>query len=150
MKKSLLLAAAFAFAAASPSFAQTAAPASSAPTQLPTHRVKHMKAAKTPEQSAEHHTAMLTKNLSLTADQQTKVKQIMLAQAQAADAIKAKYPDATQRQAMHQEIEASRATYQAQLQSVLTADQASKFTAMQQAHKHKNKGEHGAQPKVKS
>jgi protein CpxP len=144
MKKFLLLAAAFAFAAASPSVAQTtAAPAAMA-------KGHHGKHQKTPEQSAEHHTAMLTKKLSLTPEQQAKVKQIMLAQAQEADAIKAKYPDATQRQAMHQEITAGRAKYQTQLQAVLNADQMSKFTALQQTHQHKNKGERGAQTKVKS
>jgi protein CpxP len=144
MKKFLLLAAAFAFAAASPSVAQTT------PTPAAMAKGHHGKHQKTPEQSAEHHTAMLTKKLSLTPEQQAKVKQIMLAQAQEADAIKAKYPDATQRQAMHQEITAGRAKYQTQLQAVLNADQMSKFTALQQTHQHKNKGERGAQTKVKS
>jgi protein CpxP len=146
MKKSLLLAVAFAFAAASPSFAQT----TPAPTPTAMAKGHHGKHQKTPEQSAEHHTAMLTKKLSLTTDQQAKVKQLLLAQAQEADAIKAKYPDATQRQAMHQEITAGRAKYQAQLQAVLNPDQLSKFAALQQTHQHKNKGERGAQTKVKS
>jgi protein CpxP len=144
MKKFLLLAAAFAFAAASPSIAQTT------PTPAAMAKGHHGKHHKTPEQSAEHHTAMLTKKLSLTTDQQAKVKQILLAQAQEADAIKAKYPDATQRQAMHQEITAGRTKYQAQLQAVLNPDQMSKFAALQQTHQHKNKGERGAQNKVKS
>jgi protein CpxP len=144
MKKFLLLAAAFAFAAASPSIAQTT------PTPAAMTKGHHGKHHKTPEQSAEHHTAMLTKKLSLTTDQQAKVKQILLAQAQEADAIKAKYPDATQRQAMHQEITAGRTKYQAQLQAVLNPDQMSKFAALQQTHQHKNKGERGAQNKVKS
>jgi protein CpxP len=144
MKKFLFLAAAFAFAAASPSVAQTT------PTPAAMAKGHHGKHQKTPEQSAEHHTAMLTKKLSLTTDQQAKVKQILLAQAQEADAIKAKYPDATQRQAMHQEITAGRAKYQTQLQAVLNADQMSKFAALQQTHQHKNKGERGAQTKVKS
>jgi protein CpxP len=144
MKKFLLLAAAFAFAAASPSIAQTT------PTAAAMAKGHHGKHHKTPEQSAEHHTAMLTKKLSLTTDQQAKVKQILLAQAQEADAIKAKYPDATQRQAMHQEITAGRTKYQAQLQAVLNPDQMSKFAALQQTHQHKNKGERGAQNKVKS
>jgi protein CpxP len=146
MKKSLLLAAFFATIAASPSFAQTT------PAPTPTAMAKGYlgKHHKTPEQSAEHHTAMLTKKLSLTTDQQAKVKQIMLAQAQEADAIKAKYPAATQRQAMHQEIEASRAKYQTQLQAVLSPDQMTKYTALQQERQHKNKSDHNAQAKVKS
>jgi protein CpxP len=146
MKKSLLLAAAFAFAAATTSFAQT----TPAPTPTAAAKGHHGKHHKTPEQSAEHHTAMLTKKLSLTADQQAKVKQIMVAQAQEADAIKAKYPAATQRQAMHQEITATRAKYQAQLQAILNADQLTKYTALQQERQHKHKGEHDAQTKVKS
>jgi protein CpxP len=144
MKKFLLLAAAFAFAAASPSVAQTT------PTPAAVAKGHHGKHHKTPEQSAEHHTAMLTKKLSLTADQQAKVKQIMLAQAQEATAIKAKYSGATQRQAMHQEITAGRTKYQAQLQAVLNADQLTKYTALQQERQHKPKGEHHAQAKVKS
>ena len=147
MKKSLLLAA-FAFASVASSFAQTT-PAAPAPTHLPTHRVQRMgKQAKSPEQSADHHTAMLTKKLNLTAEQQPKVRQILLAQAQEAQAIKAKYPDATQRQAMHQEMQAGRAKYQQQLQAVLSADQQGKLAALQQERHHK--GEHGGKMKAKS
>lgn len=145
MKKSLLLLAALATATAS--FAQTTpAPA----TQLPTHRVFRMghSQAKTPEQRADHHTAMLTKKLSLTAAQQPQVRQILLAQAQEAQAIQAKYQTPDQRRAMHQEMQAGHAKYQQQLQSVLTADQFSKLTAMKQAH-HRH-GEHGGPLKNKS
>jgi protein CpxP len=145
MKKSLLLLAAMAFATAS--FAQTTPAAT---TQLPTHRVHRMGkgAHKTPEQRAEHRTAMLTKKLSLTADQQAKVQQIMLAQAQEGQALKAKYPAKEQRQALHQEMKAGHAKYEAQLQGVLTADQFGKLTAMQKEHHHR--GEHGDKQKAKS
>ncbi|MVN78184.1 hypothetical protein GO988_17790 [Hymenobacter sp. HMF4947] len=144
MKKSLILAA-LAFASVTTSFAQ--APATTT-TQLPTHSVLHRgKQHKTPEQSADHHTAMLTKKLSLTAEQQPKVRQILLAQAQEAQAIKAKYPAADQRQAMHQEMKAGRAKYQQQLQGVLTADQQGKLAALKQEH---HKGEHGGKTKMKS
>jgi protein CpxP len=145
MKKSLLLLAALAFATAG--FAQTA-PATT--TQLPTHRVHRMGqgAHKTPEQRADHHTAMLTKKLALSADQQAKVHQIMLAQAQEGQALQAKYPAKEQRQARHQEMKAGHAKYQAQLQGVLSADQYGKLTAMQKEHHHK--GEHGGKTKAKS
>lgn len=145
MKKSLLLLAAMAFATAS--FAQTA-PATT--THLPTHRVHRMGQGqpKTPEQRADHHTAMLTKKLSLTPDQQPKVRQILLAQAQEGQALRAQYPTKEQRQAHRQELKAGHAKYQAQLQGVLTPDQYGKLTAMQKEHHHK--GEHGGKAKAKS
>jgi protein CpxP len=131
------------------SFAQTT-PATTTTTQLPTHRVHRMGKGehKSPEQRAEQRTAMLTKKLSLTADQQTKVQQIMLAQAQEAQALKAKYPAQEQRQALHQEMKAGHAKYQAQLQGVLTADQYGKLAAMKKEHHHR--GEHADKQKAKS
>jgi len=146
MKKPLLLLAALAFATAS--FAQTTPAATT--TQLPTHGVHRMGKGKhhTPEQRAEHRTAMLTKKLGLTAEQQPKVKQIMLAQAQEGQALKAKYPAQEQRQALHQEMKAGHAKYQAQLQGVLTPDQYGKLAAMKKEHHHR--GEHGGQQKAKS
>lgn len=145
MKKSLLLLAAMAFATAS--FAQTTPAAT---TQLPTHRVHRMGqgAHKTPEQRADHRTAMLTKKLALSADQQAKVHQIVLAQAQEGQALQAKYPAKEQRQARHQELKAGHAKYQAQLQGVLSADQYGKLTALQKEHHHK--GARGAKQQGKS
>jgi Spy/CpxP family protein refolding chaperone len=149
MKKSLLLLAAMAFATAS--FAQT-----TAPTQLPTHRVHRMgdhkkgdHQAKTPEQRADRHTAMLTKKLSLTADQQPKVRQILLAQAQEAKALKEQYPTADQRKTRHDAMKAGQAKYQAQLQGVLKPDQYSKLLAMKQERHHKG-GKHGDKSKTKA
>jgi protein CpxP len=137
---------------ATASFAQT-----TPPTQLPTHRVHRMgdqskpkgDHAKTPEQRADKHTAMLTKKLSLTADQQPKVRQILLAQAQEAQALKAQYPADNQRQARHEAMKAGQANYQAQLQSVLKPDQYSKLVAMKQDRHHKG-GKHGDKSKTKA
>lgn len=146
MKKSLLLLAAMAFATAS--FAQTATTTN----QRPTHRVHrmgmHKGAHKTPEQRAEQRTAMLVKKLGLSADQQAKVQQIMLAQAQEGQALKAKYPAKEQRQALHQEMKAGHAKYQTQLQGVLTADQYGKLAALKKEHH--QRGGHGDKQKVKS
>ena len=151
MKKSLLLLVAMAFATAS--FAQT-----TTPTQLPTHRVHRMgdhakgkgdHQAKTPEQRADKHTAMLTKKLSLTADQQPKVRQILLAQAQEAKALKEQYPTADQRKALHEAMKAGQTKYQAQLQGVLKPDQYSKLLAMKQERHHKG-GKHGDKSKTKA
>ena len=143
MKKPLFLLAAMAIATAS--FAQT----TPAPTQLPTHRVHRMgNHHKTPEQRADHRTAMLTKKLNLTAAQQPQVHQILLAQAQEGQALRAQYPAKEQRQARHQAMQAGRAKYQAQLQGVLSADQYGKLQAMRQEHQHK--GEHGGQGPAKS
>ena len=132
MKKSLFLLAAMAFATAS--FAQTA-PATA--TQLPTHRVMRMghHQPKSPEQRAEQHTKMLTKKLSLSTDQQARVRQLSLAQAQESQAIKAKYQTPEQRQAMRQEMKTGHDKYQAQLQGILTADQRTKLAALKQEHK---------------
>ena len=148
MKNSLLLLAAMALTTTS--FAQT-----TTPTQLPTHRVMrlgdHTKAqgdhhkAKTPEQRADKHTAMLTKKLSLTTAQQPKVRQILLAQAQESQALKAQYPADNQRQTRHDAMQAGKAKYQAQLQGVLNPDQYSKLLAMKQEHHHKG-GKRGGQP----
>lgn len=150
MKKSLLLLAAMAFATAS--FAQ--APATT--TQLPTHRVHRMgdhkkgdHQAKTPEQRADRHTAMLTKKLGLTADQQPQVRQILLAQAQEATALQEQYPTADQRKTRHEAMKAGQAKYQAQLQAVLKPDQYSKLLAMKQEHHHKG-GKHGDKSKAKA
>ncbi|WP_151087324.1 hypothetical protein [Hymenobacter baengnokdamensis] len=140
MKKSLLLLASMAFATAS--FAQTT-PAT-ATTAVTAH---HGKRHKTPEQRADHRTAMLTKKLSLSADQQAKVHQILLSQAQEAATIRAKYPAEAQRQAMHQAMEAGQARYQTQLQGVLSAEQFGKLQAMRQEHQHKEKGEPGSKAK---
>jgi protein CpxP len=145
MKKSLLLLAAMAFATAS--FAQITATT----TQLPTHRVQRMgkdKAAKSPEQRADKHTAMLTQKLSLTAAQQPQVRQILLAQAQETQALKAQYPADNQRQARHEAMKAGHAKYQTQLQGVLSADQYSKLLALKQEH-HKG-GKHGDKSKAKA
>ena len=134
MKKPLLLLAALAFATAS--FAQTTpTPAQTAQA----HHGQHHKPAKTPAQRADHRTAMLTKKLSLTAAQQPQVHQILLAQAQEGQALKAQYPAKEQRPARHQARQASRAKYQQQLQAVLSADQYGKLQAMRQQHQHKGK-----------
>ncbi|QKG51359.1 hypothetical protein [Hymenobacter sp. BRD67] len=137
MKKSLLLLASMAFATAS--FAQTT-PATAA-------TAHHGKRHKTPEQRADHRTAMLTKKLSLSAEQQAKVHQILLSQAQEDVTIRAKYPAEAQRQIMHQEMEAGRARYQTQLRGVLSAEQFGKLQAMHQEHQHKEKGEPGSKAK---
>ena len=143
MKKSLIMLVALAATAATPSFAQTA-PATT--THLPTHRVMRLKPGKSPEQHAEQRTSKLTKTLGLSTAQQSQVQQLMLAQAQADQTLKTKYPSDDQRQALHQEMKASHAKYKAQLQGVLSADQNAKLTAMQHAHK----GEHGGKKKLKS
>ena len=142
MKKPLLLLAGLAFATAS--FAQTLPTATPAPTPL-AHHGQHRKHPKTPEQRADHRTAMLAKKLNLTAAQQPQVHQILLAQAQEGQALRAQYPAKAQRPARHQAMQASRARHQQQLQAVLSADQNRQLAALRQAHHHR--GEHAGQPK---
>lgn len=142
MKSTLLLFAGLALYT-SAALAQTAPPAPApgqAPaTQLPTHRVKR---PKTPQQSADHHAAKLGQSLGLSASQQTRAHAVFLAESQEAQAIKAKYPAATQHKAMHQEIKTMHAKYQSQLKGVLTADQYTHYITMQQEKKahHGKKG----------
>jgi|GEM_PF-1361690 len=151
MKKSLFLLAALAFASASPSFAQQQVGASQTTPTLTQHHGKHGghgKHAKTPEQRADHGTTMLTEKLSLTAAQQPQVHQILLAQAQEGQALRAQYPAKEQRQTRRQAMQAGRAKYQAQLQGVLSADQYGKLQALHQERQHK--GEHGGKRPAKS
>ncbi|HEX8507095.1 MAG TPA: hypothetical protein VF630_17155, partial [Hymenobacter sp.] len=77
MKKTLLLLAALALNTAGTSFAQTA-PA--ARTSVKAHKGKGDH--KTPAQKADHKAAKMAKELGLTADQEARVEQLMLARQQ--------------------------------------------------------------------
>ena len=138
MKATLLLLAGLALGT-SAAQAQTAPAApGQAPTQQPAPRMKRQKS---PDQSADHHAAMLGRKLGLSADQQTRAHAVFLAEAQESQALKAKYPDPSQRKAMHQEMKGLHDKYQGQLKGVLTPDQYTRYTAMQQEKKaHHGKG----------
>ncbi|HEX8425723.1 hypothetical protein [Hymenobacter sp.] len=86
----------------------------------------------TPEQRADMQTQRLTQELTLTADQSTKVRAIALAESQELQALRAKFASADSRQGAGQEMKTVREKYDAQLKAVLTADQATKYIQMRE------------------
>jgi len=80
---------------------------------------------RSPEQQAEGQAQRLAKELNLTADQQTKVQQLMAAQRQETQA--AIQQAGGNRRAMGQAMRAGRDKFNGQLQTVLTADQYTKY-----------------------
>lgn len=104
---------------------------------------EHGHEQKTPEQKAENQSQRLTKELSLTADQTTQVKTIILTQEQKAEEIRAKYKTATDKKAEHQEIQDLRTSSEGEIEKVLTADQLTKYKELknkQQNHSSPNNG----------
>ncbi|RAK66066.1 hypothetical protein [Hymenobacter edaphi] len=84
---------------------------------------------RTPEQRADMQTQRLTKQLSLTTEQQPKVRAIFLAQTSEVDAARAQMtPGSLDRDAMRQKMQEGRARYDEQLKAVLTPEQ---FTTYQ-------------------
>jgi protein CpxP len=118
MKNSFFLLAALALMSAAAQ-AQTApaAPAQTAP--------QSGRSLRSPEQQAEGQAQRLAKELNLTADQQTKVQQLMAAQRQETQtAIQNAGGD---RRAMGQAMRAGRDKFNGQLKTVLSADQYTKY-----------------------
>lgn len=129
MKKSLLLLAALAFTAAGPSFAQTAPAAT---TKARTHqggKGHH----KDPARKADQKAAKMAKELGLSADQEAKIEQLMLARQQETAAFKTKY--GADKNAGRAEMKASHDKYNAQLKAILTPEQFAKFGQLKQAHR---------------
>lgn len=103
-----------------------------------------------PEQMAAHQTERLTKELSLTSDQSTKVQQIMQQRVQDMQAMRGQLQAGTSREQMHDQMKANRAKYDDQLKAVLNPDQYTKYTAMQAERRHHGPGMDGpADGKVK-
>jgi Spy/CpxP family protein refolding chaperone len=126
MKKLLVILAAFSFSAATVS-AQTL-PTKAAHGQ---HRMKGDKAAKTPEQRADHAARSLAKKLNLSATQTEQVRQLHLRRAQEMQAYKAQAATtpATKRQ-HHEAMKAGKAQYEAQLKQILSAEQYAKYAQL--------------------
>jgi Spy/CpxP family protein refolding chaperone len=82
-------------------------------------------AMRSPEQQAEAQAQRLAKELNLTADQQTKVQQLMAAQRQETQT--AIQNAGGNRRAMGQAMRAGRDKFNGQLQAVLTPDQYTKY-----------------------
>jgi protein CpxP len=81
----------------------------------------------TPEQRADMQTKRLTTQLSLTADQTTRVQAIALAENQELATLRGKYASADSRQGAGQEMKALRDKYETQLKAVLTPEQLTKY-----------------------
>ena len=90
-------------------------------------------AKKSPTERAEKQTAKLTEKLSLTADQQPKIKDILLEKATKMDEIKKKY--AGNMEAAKPEIKQLRMAIKEKLKAVLSAEQAQKFAEMRKENK---------------
>ncbi|WP_219160907.1 DUF4890 domain-containing protein [Hymenobacter profundi] len=125
MKKSLILFAAFVFTMGAAS-AQTTTQNETGQMQRPM-RGQGMRNM-TPEQRADQQAQRLTKQLSLSADQTTKVKSLALAQQQERQTMRTQA--SADRQAMMQNMKASRDKYEEQLKGILTSDQYTKYTQM--------------------
>lgn len=119
MKKTLFLLAALALTTAGTSFAQTA------PTASTSAKAHQGKGRKTPAQKADGHAAKMAKELGLTPDQEARVEQLMLARQQESAAFKAKY--GTDKKAGQAEKKAAHDRYEAQLKTILSADQYAKL-----------------------
>ncbi|SFQ47864.1 hypothetical protein [Hymenobacter arizonensis] len=85
----------------------------------------------TPEEMASRQSQRMAQELSLSADQTTRVQQILLARTQEMQAMRGQGRDATNRDQMRTQMEANRTKYDTQFKEVLTADQYTKYTAMQ-------------------
>jgi protein CpxP len=82
-----------------------------------------------PEEMAKRQTERMTQELGLSADQATKVQQIMVARGREMQAMRGQ--SGGDRDKMREQMQASRTKYDAQFKEVLTADQYTKYTTMQ-------------------
>jgi hypothetical protein len=86
---------------------------------------------RSPAEMAQRQSERLTQQLGLSADQSAKVQQILLARGQEMQAMRGQARDAANPDQMREQMQANRAKYEAQFKEVLTADQYTKFTAME-------------------
>lgn len=86
---------------------------------------------RSPEQMAQRQSERLTQELGLSAEQSAKVQQILLARDQEMQAAFGQAREGGNRDQMREQMQAGRAKYDAQFKEVLTADQYTKYTAME-------------------
>ena len=139
MKKTLLLLAALALATAGTSFAQTAPvkTTGSDANQTAQHYGKGQHGPKNPAKMADHRAGKMAKELGLSADQEAKVEQLLLARQQETATLKAKY--GTDRKAGRADMKAAHDLYETQLKSILTPEQFAKLQQKQDEHHDKMK-----------
>lgn len=102
---------------------------------------QHKKEAKTAEEKATHRTEKLTKELSLSADQATKVKALLIQQDEQVQAIKTKHANDTDKTALKQELQTTREQNEAALKQILSPEQITKYEQLKaekkEEHQHK-------------
>ena len=97
------------------------------------HRNLSAQNRKTPAQKADRKASKMAKALGLNGDQEARIEQLMLARQQESAALKAKY--GTDKKAGRADLQAARNRYQAQLKTILTAEQYAKFNQMKEEHR---------------
>lgn len=127
MKNTFCLLAALALTSAAQAQTTPAAPAQTAPLN------GRGGAMRSPEQQAEAQAQRLAKELNLSPEQQTKVQQLMAAQRQETQT--AIQNAGGNRRAMGQAMRAGRDKFSSQLQTVLTADQYTKYQQIMTARR---------------
>lgn len=125
MQKNLALLAALALASAAAHAQTTPAAPAALPGTAPTPPRNDPAAGRSPEQQAQNQAIRLAKELSLSADQQTKVQQLMNAQRQQTQT--AIQQAGGNRRALGQAMRAGRDKFEGQLRAVLTAEQFAKY-----------------------
>ncbi|TGE21161.1 Spy/CpxP family protein refolding chaperone [Hymenobacter metallicola] len=87
----------------------------------------------TPEERATRRSQKLTQELGLSADQSSRIKQILLTRDQEMQALRTqgKPAEGASREQFGAQMKANRAKYDAQFKEVLTADQYTKYTQLQ-------------------
>ena len=147
MKKNLFLLAALAFATAGTSFAQTAVKTTgSDANQTARHYATGKQGPKDPAKMADHKAGKMAKELGLSADQEAKLEQLMLARQQETTALKTKY--GTDRKAGRTETKAAHDHYEAQIKTILTPEQYAKMDKMKAEHH--GHGKDGGKMKMKA
>ena len=131
MKKTLFLLAALALTTAGTSIAQTT------PAATPMHKARKQ-APKLPAQKADRQAGKMANELGLNADQEAKVEQLLLARQQESAALKTKY--AANKKAARPEMKAAHDRYEAQMKTILSAEQYAKFQLKKDEHHDKAKG----------
>jgi protein CpxP len=130
MKKTLALLAALAFTTAGASFAQTAVKTTGTDANQTARH--YQKGPKDPAKMADHRAGKMAKELGLTADQEARVEQLLLARQQESAAFKTKY--GTDKKAGRAEMKAAHDRYEAQLKTILTPEQYAKMDKMKAEH----------------
>ena len=108
--------------------AQTTAPTNAETMSMP---AREGRMQGNPDEMAKRQAERLSKDLGLRPDQTTKVQQILLARGQEMQAMRGQPRDAGNRGQMREQLQASRAKYDAQFKEVLNPDQYTKYTALQ-------------------